>query len=116
MSQTKTRILCKDNDGKKYSTPAWVVWGHNYLNQRRQFATDGVKTFYQPTTRSDFIIVSESELPRKVYFSLCDARGVPHTHICEWCRQPWQCHNGPGCDLDRVEGHCNQECHDHKTR
>ncbi len=52
--------------GEKGSTPAWLVWGHNYLNQRRRFAYDGVRWFYQPTTRSRFREVSERDIPCNV--------------------------------------------------
>lgn len=59
----RTRFLTKDRDGKG-STTGWVVWAQNRLLQHRQFATDGVKFFYQPTKRSPFIPVTESELPQ----------------------------------------------------
>jgi hypothetical protein len=61
---SKQRFSFKDQDGKS-STTGWVVFAYNHLYQRRQFATDGVRYFYQPTLRDDFIIVGESELPPK---------------------------------------------------
>jgi hypothetical protein len=60
----QVRFLIKDRDGKG-STTGWVVWAHNRLMQRRQFATDGVKFYYQPTKRSPFLPATESELPRE---------------------------------------------------
>lgn len=57
----KTRFLIKDG-----STTGTVIWGHNYLNQRRQFAFDGVKFYYQPSTREPFIEVQASEVPSNV--------------------------------------------------
>lgn len=59
----KTRILFKDTDGQKTSTSAWVVNAKNHLLQIRQFATDGVRFFYQPKKQDPFIIVSETEMP-----------------------------------------------------
>lgn len=38
-----------------------------------------------------------------------------HTHDCEWCGRPIECSNGTECELDQREGHCTQECYDHKT-
>jgi hypothetical protein len=69
----QTRFLIKDRDGKG-STTGWVVWAHNYLNQRRQFATDGVKFFYQKTKRDPFEEVSESSLPANAAEALRKAR------------------------------------------
>lgn len=69
----KTRFLYKDRDGNG-STMGWVVWSHNHLHQRRQFATDGVRFFYQPTTRSPFEIVSESDMPAAARQALKDAK------------------------------------------
>lgn len=70
----KTRFLYKDRDGNG-STTGWVVWSHNRLHQRRQFATDGVRFFYQPTVSSEFIPVSESELPDAARSALNAAKG-----------------------------------------
>jgi hypothetical protein len=61
----KKHILTKDREGKGL-TSAWVIWGHNRLNQRRQVATDGVLFWYQPTTRSPFVPVSEQDIPDAV--------------------------------------------------
>jgi len=71
---SKVRFLYRDADGDKCSTTGWVVWAHNRLLQRRQFATDGVRIFYQPATDKPFIIVSDSELPDGARVALKAAR------------------------------------------
>lgn len=58
----RARIGFRDQDGNG-STTATVVWAHNHLNQRRQFATDGVRFFYQPGKRDSFVIVNERNIP-----------------------------------------------------
>ncbi len=52
---------------EKGDTHAYVIWGHNYLNQRRRFAYDGVRWFYQPTTRARFREVSARGVPLPVH-------------------------------------------------
>ncbi len=64
---TQSRIGTVDG-----STTAWVIWGQNYLLQKRQFAFDGVVWFYQPTTRSKFMVVSEGDVPQGVRTAMRD--------------------------------------------
>jgi hypothetical protein len=71
---SKIRFLYQDADGDKCSTTGWIVWAHNRLLQRRQFATDGVRFFYQPAKDKPFIIVPESELPDGARAALDAAR------------------------------------------
>jgi hypothetical protein len=71
---SNVRFLYRDADGDKCSTSGWVVWAHNRLLQRRQFATDGVRFFYQPAKDGLFIIVSESDLPDGARAALDAAR------------------------------------------
>ena len=61
----RQRIGIKDRD-EKSSCLCYVSDFHNYLNQTRRIAFDGVKWFYQPNTRSSFIPVSESDVPKDV--------------------------------------------------
>lgn len=62
----KTRILIQDRRTKeKTGTSAYVVWGQNHLMQRRQFAFDGRHWYYQPTTRSPFIL-ADGDIPDNV--------------------------------------------------
>lgn len=48
------------------STTAYVVWGQNHLLQKRQFAFDGQRWFYQPDTRTMFIQVNPMDVPENV--------------------------------------------------
>lgn len=61
----KKRIGIEDQDGKG-STPAYVMWFTNAINQRRQIAHDGVKWWVQPNPRAFFKPVGESEVPDNV--------------------------------------------------
>jgi hypothetical protein len=63
--QGKKRFYYEDQ-GEKCSTTGLVVWGHNHLMQRRQFAFDGQRYFYQSNPSKLFIIVSKSDLPQGV--------------------------------------------------
>ncbi len=66
LMNVKQRIGFLDADGEKCSTAAYVVTGLNHLNQKRQFATDGVRFFYQPRNDAWFIIVDERDVPETV--------------------------------------------------
>jgi hypothetical protein len=61
---TKQRIVVKDGDTS--STAAYVVTGQNHLLQKRQFAFDGRKWFYQPDNRSKFQPVNAMDVPENV--------------------------------------------------
>ncbi len=71
----RTRIGITDRDGKG-STTAWVVWGYNHLNQRRQFAYDGRTWYYQPTTRENFIPAA-GDIPQNVLGNMASEHGQP---------------------------------------
>ena len=58
------------------STTGYVIWAHNHLNQRRQFAFDGRYWFYQPTTRSSFIKVNPRDLPKNAVSAMSDHAGM----------------------------------------
>ncbi len=72
----KTRIRFKDTDGETTVTSAWVVNAANHINQTRQFATDGVRYFYQPNSSSLFRIVNEQDLPDNARHALDSARSL----------------------------------------
>lgn len=57
-------------DEETGSTTGVVLFDHNKLNQRRLFAFDGGRYFYQPDLRSSFLIVSETELSENLKKSL----------------------------------------------
>ena len=46
------------------------------------------------------------------YHPVC---GPFHVHVCERCRVPVACFNGPGCDRGQIDGYCSQECYDRVT-
>lgn len=60
----KTRIIYTER-GVEGSTSAYLTWGHNHLHQRRQFATDGVKWFYQPDASAKFGLVGQDWMPKE---------------------------------------------------
>ena len=76
----KTRFLVKDRDGAG-SVSGWECWAHNVLIQRRQFATDGVRVFYQHKTSAPFVQVNERDLPANAREALASAMGKT---ITEW--------------------------------
>lgn len=70
---TRTRFLTKIRE-ELSSTTGTVIWGHNRLNQRRQFAFDGVQWFYQPDKRSPFVPVNGDDVPKPVKDAMDHAR------------------------------------------
>lgn len=68
MAFARSRIIVEGG-----STTAYVIWGQNHLLQKRQFAWDGVIWYYQPTTRSNFMVVNEQDVPLSVRNGMSDA-------------------------------------------
>jgi hypothetical protein len=77
MASSKVRILTRDEQTKEKSNiSAYVVWGFNYINQRRQFAYDGRYWFYQPDNRSAFMRVNPRDLPQNVVDTMARETGI----------------------------------------
>lgn len=73
----KVRIGVVDQASKvRSSIGAWVIWGHNYLHQRRQFAYDGRYWFYQPTIRSAFQEIGAEWIPPAVVEAMAHHIGL----------------------------------------
>jgi hypothetical protein len=73
---TRRRILTKDG-----STTAYLVWGQNHLLQKRQFAYDGVKWYYQPSVREKFIQVNTMDVPENVIRGMSIVTGFPKERL-----------------------------------
>jgi hypothetical protein len=69
------RIGVEDRDGRGSCT-AWVVWGFNRLMQKRQFAFEGRKWYYQPKSEAWFIPVTATEVPLPVVGAMATESGL----------------------------------------